>query len=184
MYIRRKVFSLLQDETGEEKYFSTTDITMEDVEQRIFSVKEEDDEEKKDKKKKKVYLEDVNSHRGLGRSIILGAGPGGAIGGYVGKKAADKADKEGKSDREIKEIAGKSGAKYGAIAGAGIGLANATRRAALAGKGNVGRALLYGVGDTAVLSGFGALGGHLGAKKNTSRRLEKRAAKEREQDQD
>ena len=184
MYIRRKVFSLLQDETGEEKYFSTTDITMEDVEQRIFSVKEEDDEEKKDKKKKKVYLEDVNSHRGLGRSIILGAGPGGAIGGYVGKKAADKADKEGKSDREIKEIAGKSGAKYGAAAGAGIGLANAARRAAFAGKGNVGRALLYGTGAAAVLGGLGALGGYAGARKNTKKRLEKRAAKEREQNQD
>ena len=29
MYIRRKVFSLLQDETGEERYFSTTDVTLE-----------------------------------------------------------------------------------------------------------------------------------------------------------
>lgn len=183
MYIRRKVFSLLQDETGEERFFSTTDITLEDAEQRIFSKKEEEDEGSEDKKekKRKVYLEDVNSNRGLGRSIILGAGPGGAIGGYIGKKSADKADREGKSDKEIKEIAGKSGAKYGAIAGAGLGLANSVRRAATASKGNVGRALLYGLGDTAVLGGLGALGGHFGAKKNTSRRLEKRAAKEREQ---
>lgn len=41
MYIRRKVFSLLQDEMGEERYFSTTDITLEDAEQRIFSKKED-----------------------------------------------------------------------------------------------------------------------------------------------
>ena len=147
---------------------------------RLYS--KNDDEGKN--KKRKVYLEDVNSHRGLGRSIILGAGPGGAIGGYFGKKAADKADREGKSDREIKEIAGKSGAKYGAAAGAGIGLANAARRAVFAGKGNVGRALLYGAGNAAVFGGLGALGGYAGARKNTSRRLEKRAAKEREQDQD
>lgn len=38
MYIRRKVFSLLQDETGEERYFSTTDVTLENEEERTFSV--------------------------------------------------------------------------------------------------------------------------------------------------
>lgn len=36
MYIRRKVFSLLQDEYGEERYFSTTDIELQDDE-RMFS---------------------------------------------------------------------------------------------------------------------------------------------------
>ena len=35
MYIRRKVFSLLQDEYGEERYFSTTDIELQD--ERMFS---------------------------------------------------------------------------------------------------------------------------------------------------
>ena len=53
MYIRRKVFSLLHDETGEERYFSTTEINLE--EERIFSVDEEDEEK---------------SHRG--RNIALG----------------------------------------------------------------------------------------------------------------
>lgn len=39
MYIRRKVFSLLQDgETGEKKYFSTTDVTLDNLEERIFSI--------------------------------------------------------------------------------------------------------------------------------------------------
>ena len=38
MYIRRKVFSLLQDETGEEKYYSTTDVTLDNLEERIFSI--------------------------------------------------------------------------------------------------------------------------------------------------
>lgn len=49
MYIRRKVFSLLQDsETGEEKYFSTTDINLEDAEERIFSINEEDEAEERE----------------------------------------------------------------------------------------------------------------------------------------
>ena len=45
MYIRRKVFSLLQDETGEERYFSTTDIVMEDEEERLFSIVDEEQRE-------------------------------------------------------------------------------------------------------------------------------------------
>jgi exopolyphosphatase/pppGpp-phosphohydrolase len=40
MYIRRKVFSVLQDESGEERYFSTTDYVYDD---RMFS---EDGEKK------------------------------------------------------------------------------------------------------------------------------------------
>ena len=56
MYIRRKVFSLLQDETGEERYFSTTDVTLENEEERTFSVAEDAEnlEEKdfSDKKKR------------------------------------------------------------------------------------------------------------------------------------
>ena len=41
MYIRRKVFSLLEVE-GEERLFSTTDINLEDTEERIFSIKDEE----------------------------------------------------------------------------------------------------------------------------------------------
>jgi len=40
MYIRRKVFSLLQDETGEERYFSTTEFINYDLEQREFGKKQ------------------------------------------------------------------------------------------------------------------------------------------------
>lgn len=145
---------------------------------------EEDDEKGKKRKKKKVYLEDVNSHRGLGRSIILGAAIPGAVGGFVGKKKADEADREGKSDREIKEIAGKTGAKTGALVGGALGLANTLSGAAKSPKGYVGRSIAYGLASTAGLGGFGALGGYLGARKNTSRRLEKRAAEERKREQD
>lgn len=148
---------------------------------KLYS-KDEDDDNKK--RKNKVYLEDVNSHRGLGRSIILGAGIPGAVGGFVGKKKADEADREGKSDREIKEIAGKTGAKTGALVGGALGLANTLSGAAGSPKGYVGRSIAYGLGATAGLGGLGALGGYLGARKNTSRRLEKRAAEERKRKQD
>ena len=48
MYIRRKVFSLLQDENGEEKYFSTREILMEDEEERLFSILDEEDLEQRE----------------------------------------------------------------------------------------------------------------------------------------
>lgn len=48
MYIRRKVFSLLQDETGEERYFSTREILLEDEEERLFSILDEEDLEQKE----------------------------------------------------------------------------------------------------------------------------------------
>lgn len=41
MYIRRKVFSILKIE-GEERLFSTTDINLEDSEERIFSIKDKE----------------------------------------------------------------------------------------------------------------------------------------------
>ena len=40
MYIRRKVFSILEID-GEERLFSTTDINLEDAEERLFSISEE-----------------------------------------------------------------------------------------------------------------------------------------------
>lgn len=48
MYIRRKVFSLLQDENGEERYFSTTEFTREVAEEKTYAKK--DDEESTGKK--------------------------------------------------------------------------------------------------------------------------------------
>jgi hypothetical protein len=172
MYIRRKVFSVLQDESGEERYFSTTDYVYDD---RMFSEKK--------KSKNGVYLEDVNSHRGLGRSFLIG-GLGGAIGGYAGKKAANKADAEGLSDKEILKRATKKGAKVGAIT---TGLAGAV--------GSIPAALMYKAGGNKVAAaavpivngglaaGLGAVAGHFGAKKNTKTRLAKRAEMERSRSQ-
>ena len=128
MEIRRKVYSLAVDENGEEKLFSTRDVEL--VDACLFSDKDKDeDEDESEKKEDKVLLEDVDSHRGLGRSLVFGGTPG-AVGGYVGKKHADKLDREGKSDEEIKNETTKKAAKTGALTGglgAGLGANKNTR---------------------------------------------------------
>ena len=48
MYIRRKVFSLLQNGNGEERYFSTKEILMEDEEERLFSIVDNEDLEQRE----------------------------------------------------------------------------------------------------------------------------------------
>ena len=153
MYIRRKVFSTLVDGAGEERLFSTTDFVYDD---RYFS----------ENKKKK--LRDIESHRGLGRSLIIGGLPG-AIGGYVGKKSADLADEEGLEDYEIVRKASEAGG----LSGAGIGASLAATSIALNGpkSGRLVRAAGYGL-----VGGLGGgAGGYLGARKNTKTRLSKRA---------
>ncbi len=61
MYIRRKVFSKFQDEAGEERYYSTTEYTIE--QDRYFSKCDDDTEEDKPKRKKN-----------LGKKVAIGTG--------------------------------------------------------------------------------------------------------------
>lgn len=129
-------------------------------------------------KKKKIKLSDIESHRGLGRSLFLG-GLQGAVGGYAGKNEADAADEEGASDSEIIRRAGKKGLKVGAATGAGLGAVSYLPYAAVAGKSLGGaKGVAAGLGTLAggslLGAGAGALGGHLGAKKNARTRIEKR----------
>ena len=170
MYIRRKVFSVLNVE-GEERLFSTTDFEL--AEERTFSEKEEKEEEKEDKNKRKgVDVKDVNSHRGLGRSILVGGLPG-AIAAGLTKDDVNKAYKEGMSDEEIVELAGKKGAKKGAIAGALISTTAAPYIARLA-KVNPKLAVATGLGTVAGNASLGAAGAYLGARKNAKTRLQKK----------
>lgn len=124
----------------------------------------------------RTRLEDVKSHRGLGRNFLVGGGVEGALGGYVGKKAANKADAEGKSDEEIKKIATKKATKAGALIGGTGALASAIVDDRMLKKldytklGRVGIA----AGTLAAGTGLSALGARLGAKKNTEVRLKKR----------
>lgn len=193
MYIRRKVFSLLQDETGEERYFSTTDVTLENEEERTFSVAEGLEEKDFSNKKEKVDLKDVKSHKGLKRALAAGltgldAG-GGLAGGYVGKKAADEADKEGKSDEEILKEARKAGRNVGIGVGAGIGI-NASAKNLKKIETLVGKKLGKGhkaaaiTGAALITGALGGLGGRNAASVNTKDRLSKRALKERKEKED
>ena len=194
MYIRRKVFSLLQDETGEERYFSTTDVTLENEEERIFSVAEDAESlEEKDSSDKKVDLEDIESYKGLKRALAAGLtgldSGGGLVGGYIGKKTADKADKEGKSDEEILKEARKAGRNAGIGIGAGLGIRAGAKNlkeleklvSKKLGKGHKAAAIT----SAALVTGaLGGLGGRNAASVNTKDRLYKRALKERKERED
>lgn len=68
MYIRRKVFSKLQTEEGQEKYFSTTEFTlMSEAEQREFSKKKESEPKEEEEKEPKLAREDRKEIRRYGR---------------------------------------------------------------------------------------------------------------------
>ena len=169
MYIRRKVFSHIQNEDGEVKLFSTTDYEMNDSKEviRMFAEKKEEK-----KSRRKVALETVESDKGLKRAFLLSPidGGGGLVGGYISKSEADKADKEGASDEEILRRAKKKGLHTGAITGAIVGGTAGLRMNGLAG------AATGAIGGGAL----GALGGRNASSVNTKARLAKRAMKERE----
>lgn len=139
--------------------------------------------EKEEKRVKRIKLSEINSHRGLGRSLLLGGGvvPG-SVAGYVGKKAAEEADEQGLSDHEIKKAASTKGAKAGALLGGTVGVAGGLKNAALSQriakhlgvKRGAGTALAGAVGAGLSGAAVGALGGYLGAEKNTRTRLKKR----------
>lgn len=130
-----------------------------------------------EKKEKRVKLSDIQSHRGLGRSLFFG-GLHGAVGGLAGKKEAVVADEEGASDAEIIRRASKKGAKVGGAVGAGMGAASSIPYIIAAGYHGGAKGAALGVGSaaglTAVGAAQGALGGYLGANKNARKRTEKR----------
>lgn len=113
MYIRRKVFSLLQDETGEERYFSTTDVTLENEKERTFSVAEDAESlEEKDFSDKKKEEDDEPK---LTTSDKINIKLNKALTTKKDREAFVEAYEDGKSHKY-----GKQAAKYAAIGG-GIG---------------------------------------------------------------
>ena len=198
MYVRRKVFSVLVDEMGEERLYSVNETLLEGYEveeEREFAEKEED----------KIALKDVKSKRGIGRGLTFT----GIVPLYVSrkaaKKAANKADEEGASDVVIVEKAKSAGAKAGAATGAVLGAAgggvaiktskknlkdisdlmgrdkshlSVGERKFLVGarKALKNKKVVGGLVAAAAASGaaYGALGGKLSASKMTRKRLEKR----------
>ena len=118
----------------------------------------------------------LGSAGALGGDVISGLAPG-VISVASGKRAADRADRQGKDDKDIVKSARKAGAKSGAISGAVkraiISVPSAIRSRSLEG---VGKSL----GEVSVSSALGALGGMSGASKNTKSRLKKRNKYEEE----
>ena len=139
----------------------------------------EGDEERAEARKGKE-LQD--SHRGLGRSLILG-GPAGAAGAYMTKGKVDEDYAAGKSEKEIVSNASKRGALGGAGIGAGValgsGLVNYKKNVAALTSLGADRTIAGKITKAAIPigvaagAGLGALGGSLGAKKNARTRLRK-----------
>lgn len=155
MYIEDRLFSEVSGETFYSVAMTEEEYSLfSDFKESLFS----------ERKEKRVKLSNIESHRGLGRSLALG-GFGGAVGGYLGKREADKLDRQGKSDEEIIEGASEKGGKIGAIAGA---LQNGAISAA------ANRSLGMGLVGAASGAVGGGLGGYLGARKNTKKRLSER----------
>lgn len=138
MYIRRKVFSLLQDETGEERYFSTTDVTLENEEERTFSVAEDAESlEEKDFSDKKKEEDDEPK---LTTSDKINIKLNKALTTKKDREAFVEAYEDGKSHKY-----GKQAAKYAAI-GSGIG-------------GGILGAAVGGKKGAAIGAGIGAVSG-------------------------
>lgn len=155
----QKIFS---DMYGEERLYS---VLMTEDELALFS------EVKENKNKRnRPELRHINSHRGLGRSIILGGGLPGAISAYAGKKKAESLDREGASDAEIIDKSSKHAAKVGAGIGALSTVAGGLAGAALNGRRGAAR----GVGRGLAVGTLATLGGYLGARKNAEARTDKR----------
>lgn len=138
MYIRRKVFSLLQDETGEERYFSTTDVTLENEEERTFSVAEDAESlEEKDFSDKKKEEDDEPK---LTTSDKINIKLNKALTTKKDREAFVEAYEDGKSHKY-----GKQAAKYAAI-GSGI-------------SGGILGAVVGGKKGAAIGAGIGAVSG-------------------------
>lgn len=142
MYIRRKVFSLLQDETGEERYFSTTDVTLENEKERTFSVAEDAESlEEKDFSDKKKEEDDEPK---LTTSDKINIKLNKALTTKKDREAFVEAYEDGKSHKY-----GKQAAKYAAI-GSGIG-------------GGILGAAVGGKKSAAIGAGIGAVSGAAGS---------------------
>ncbi len=128
MYIRRKVFSILVDETGEERLYSVNETILEGYEEREFAEKEEEEVEPKNDKLRFMdqvdYLGDkyltpkqlrkaakAATKGQVGKAIVEGGKIYVPVGTAIGALAGGLATKSVK------------GALRGAAAGAGVGAA-------------------------------------------------------------
>ena len=128
------------DDILEEVYYSGIsdgyDYAQKEFASKVWDIEEDDDdddaehEKRKERAQKREGKHLGDSHRGLGRSVILG-GLGGTLGAYTTKEDAEADYKKGYSEGEIVRRASKRGGKRGAILGAGIGAASGLASAAI-----------------------------------------------------
>lgn len=131
-----------------------------------FEYSSEEERSKNKKNRSGKSLQD--SHRGLGRSLLVG-GIGGSLGSYMTKNDVDEDYENGYNEHEIINRAGKKGAKYGALGGGLIGAASGALNPGFTGKQKLALSAISGLGSAAL----GAVGGSLGARKNAKDRLDK-----------
>ena len=136
MYIRRKVFSVITDENGEERLFSTTEFINED---EYLS--------------EKLYTSDGDLT--LGDKLDI------AIKKHLTTKKDKEAMIEALEEGKYHKL-GKQAAKYGAVAGALSGAVNGALIGGL--RKGVKGAVLGGLGGTAIGAGAGSAGGYLGTR--------------------
>jgi len=147
----------------------------------------------------KHNLANYSSKRGIGRSAIVGLGPGGLVGRYAGMKAGEAAARNGGSDKKARNTASLVGAGTGAAAGLGIGAGGYYSGKKLIKKAvnsEQGKEILKGVKEggvpkeyitgakklakgagkvgVGVLATGGALGGLWGARKAINSKIKKR----------
>ena len=139
MEIRRKVFSLLQDENGEERYYSTNEfenfIENEENEEKLFSTGDDElddlleevyysgiedgyDYAQREYAQASQDIKDYRSRKGAGKTYLMG-GVAGSIGRKAGIKEAEKASKQGRTYEEQEKIGGKRAARVAAGTTAG-----------------------------------------------------------------
>lgn len=129
--------------------------------------------EKERKRQRNLDDEIVRSNGGYGRAALIGlAGKGGGIAGgllgtYAGKNKAIELAREGASDQEILDRSTKHGRRMGAIVGLGTGAIVGAARG-----GSSKSAVVHSIAGGLV----GALGAHIGTKKNVQDRLDKEKA--------
>ena len=136
MYIRRKVFSKLQTEDGQERYFSTTEFTlMSEAEQREFSRRSnlKDDLKKalKDGDVEKVMkLEKKTTRKGklIGAGSALGLGTADMLLHKDKiKEAYKKAETNSREDKAL--LSSTLGLTSGLVGGVGAGIGHAVGKA-------------------------------------------------------
>lgn len=98
MFIRRKVFSLLQDQNGEERYYSTTEFVNEGAEERYYS---EDEEAVAEEGQKKGLSKKAKIALGIGAGALATAGGiygAKKLGGHLQNKALKMKNGQGPVD--------------------------------------------------------------------------------------